>query len=82
MSAIMMASFYFGLNHFAYFLNPVSQNYPFWFPFLWFLQTFIVGIILGIFIVKKRWIFPVILAHALNNIVSAHAVWSYLQGKF
>ncbi|MGV9174037.1 MAG: CPBP family intramembrane glutamic endopeptidase, partial [Promethearchaeia archaeon] len=80
-SAVIISSLYFGLMHFAYYLNPLSQNYPFWFPFIWFLQTFVVGIILSLFIINKRWLFPVIIAHSLNNFVSAHAIWSYLQGN-
>lgn len=81
MSAIIIASLYFGLMHFAYYLNPVSRNYPFWFPFIWFLQTFLVAILLSIIVLKKKNLFPVIFAHALNNIISAHAVWNYLQGN-
>jgi len=81
MSAVMIASLYFGFMHFLYFLNPASKDYPIWFPFIWFLQTLIVGIMLSIFIIKKKRLFPVIFAHALNNIISAHAVWNYLQGN-
>ena len=80
-SAVTIASLYFGLMHFAYFLTPVSRNYPSWFPFIWFLQTFLVAIILSILVLKKKSLFPVIFAHALNNIISAHAVWNYLQGN-
>jgi len=81
MSAVVISSLYFGLMHFAYFFNPISRNYPIWFPFVWFLQTFLVAIMLGIFIIKKKRLFPVIFAHAVNNIISAHAVWNYLQGN-
>ena len=81
MSAVMISSLYFGLMHFAYYLNPVSRNYPFWFPFIWFLQTFLVAILLSILVLRKKSLFPVIFAHALNNIISAHAVWNYLQGN-
>jgi len=81
MSAVVISSLYFGLMHFAYYLNPISKDYPTWFPFIWFLQTFIVGIMLGIVILKKKRLFPIIFAHALNNIISAHAVWNYLQGN-
>ncbi|MBD3197040.1 MAG: CPBP family intramembrane metalloprotease [Candidatus Lokiarchaeota archaeon] len=76
-SAVITSSFYFGLGHFAYFFDPISINYPFWFPFIWFLQTFIVGIILSLFVLRKKWLFPVIFAHALNNIISAHTLWNY-----
>ena len=80
MSAVMISSLYFGLGHFAYFLNPISQFFPYWFPFVWFAQAFFVGIILALLILRKKWIFPAILAHTLNNIVAAHAFCSFLQG--
>jgi hypothetical protein len=32
-------------------------------------------------IIRKRWIFPGIFAHALNNIITVHAIWSYLKGN-
>ncbi|MHA1885074.1 MAG: CPBP family intramembrane glutamic endopeptidase [Promethearchaeota archaeon] len=81
MSAVMISSLYWGLGHFAYFLDPISRTYPVWFPIIWFIQALIIGIILGLFILRKKWIFPVILAHTLNNIVSAHTVWGFLQGN-
>jgi len=77
MSAVMISALYFGFGHFAYFLDPISRLYPIWYPFIWFLQAFIIGIVLSLFVLKKKWIFPVIIAHTLNNIVSAHAIWSF-----
>lgn len=81
LSAVIISAFYFGLMHFAYIFNPISMNYPFWFPIIWFSQALLVGIILAFFMIKKKWILPLIMAHALNNIISAHAVWNYLQGN-
>ncbi len=77
MSAVMISALYFGFGHFAYFLNPISRFYPIWFPIIWFLQAFIIGIVLSLFVLRKKWIFPVIIAHSLNNIISAHAIWSF-----
>ncbi|MBN1801199.1 MAG: CPBP family intramembrane metalloprotease [Candidatus Lokiarchaeota archaeon] len=79
-SAVLISSIYFGLGHFTYLLNPLSSNYPIWFPFIWFVETFGIGVILALFIIKKKWIFPVIFAHALNNIISAFSIWYCLQG--
>lgn len=81
MSAVLISSLYFGIMHFAYYLNPMSRNYPIWWPLFWSLQTFIVAIMLSILVLKKKSLFPAILAHAANNIISAHAVWNYLQGN-
>jgi len=80
MSAVIISSLYFGLGHFAYFLNPISQFYPYWFPFVWFSQAFFIGIILALLVLRKKWIFPAIIAHALNNFVAAHAFWGFIRG--
>ena len=79
MSAVIISALYFGLGHFAYFLDPISRWYPNWYPFIWFLQAFIIGIILSLMVLRRKWLFPTIIAHTLNNIISAHAVWSSLQ---
>jgi len=75
MSAVMISSFYFGLGHLAYLLLPIRGDYPVWFPIIWFVQAFFVGIILGIFFVKRKWLFPLIFSHGLNNIISANTLW-------
>jgi len=72
MSAVIMTSFFFGLGHFSYILTIPSSGLPIIFPIIWFLQTFLVGIILAMLVLRRRWIFPVIFAHAVNNIISAH----------
>jgi len=80
MSAVIISSLYFGLGHFAYFLNPISQFYPYWFPILWFIESLVIGVILALLVLRKKWLFPAIIAHTLNNIVAAHSIWSFIQG--
>ncbi|MFX1238723.1 MAG: CPBP family intramembrane glutamic endopeptidase [Promethearchaeota archaeon] len=81
MSAVLISSIFFGLGHFFHILDPVSANYPIWYHFLWFIETFITSIVLAMFIIKKKWLIPVIFAHALNNIISIYSVWFYMQGN-
>jgi membrane protease YdiL (CAAX protease family) len=81
MSAVMISAFFFGLGHFAYILYPTSTPVSIIFPLFWFAGSFFVGIILGMIMIRKRWIFPGIFAHALNNIITVHAIWSYLKGN-
>ncbi len=76
MSAVIISSLYFGLGHFAYMLEFISL-----YPVLWFFQAFIIGIILSLVVLRKKWILPVIIAHALNNIVATHTIWSFWQGN-
>ncbi|TFF87196.1 MAG: CPBP family intramembrane metalloprotease [Promethearchaeota archaeon] len=79
MSAVIISSFYFGLAHFAYILQPITFQYSILFPIIWFLQTFFVGIVLALFTLRKLWLFPVFFAHACNNIISAHTLWVWNQ---
>ncbi|MHA2120076.1 MAG: CPBP family intramembrane glutamic endopeptidase [Promethearchaeota archaeon] len=81
MSAVMISSLYWAFGHFAYFLDPVSRFYPVWFPLVWFIQALIIGLVLALFVLRKKWILPVIIAHTLNNIISAHTVWGFWQGN-
>ncbi len=81
LSAVMISALYWGLGHLAYILDPLSRSYPIWYPFIWFLQAFVIGIILSLVVLRRKWLFPVIMAHTINNIISAHVVWSYWQGS-
>ena len=81
MSAVILPSFFFGLGHFGYIFTRPSPGFPIIFPIIWFLQTFFVGIILAMVVLRKHWIFPAIFAHTLNNVISAHAIWNYINGK-
>lgn len=81
MSAIIISSVFFGMGHFAYIFNPITPEFPIYFPFIWCAEAILIGIILSMLIMRRRWIFPVIFAHAVNNIISAHTIWNYLQGN-
>jgi len=81
MSAVIITSFFFGLGHFSYILTIPSSGLPIIFPIIWFLQTFLVGIILAMLVLRRHWIFPVIFAHAVNNIISAHSIWNFIHGN-
>jgi len=80
MSAVIITSFFFGLGHFAYILSPSSAGLPIIYPIIWFLQTFLVGIILSMIVLRRHWIFPVIFAHTFNNIITSHSIWNYING--
>lgn len=81
MSAVIMTSFFFGLGHFGYIFTKPSIGLPIIFPIIFFFQTFLVGIILAMLVLRRRWIFPVIFAHAVNNIISAHSIWNFIHGN-
>jgi len=79
MSAVILPSFFFGLGHFRYILSGPVVGFPIIFPIIWFLQTFLVGIVLAMVVVRKHWIFPVIFAHTLNNVISSFSIWNHIN---
>ena len=81
MSAVIITSFFFGLLHFDIVLLRPSLGLPVIFSIIWFLQTFFVGIILAMVVLRKHWIFPAIFAHTLNNVISSHSIWNYINGQ-
>jgi len=81
MSAVIISSFFFGLGHFSYIFTRPSPGLPIIFPLIWFLQAFLVGIILSMVVQRRHWIFPAIFAHTLNNVISSFSIWNYINGN-
>ena len=79
-SAVIITSLYLGFSELFFYFELIHLYYPPWFPFIWFFKSFIVGIILSLFVLRKNWLFPLILANLLNNILLTHVLWSYLHG--
>jgi len=80
-SAALISAYYFGFMEFTIFLNPLSHLFPFWFPLIRFLSSFLIGLILSLTVIRRKWLLPVIFAHAINNILLAHIYWNLLQGN-
>ncbi|MBN2154760.1 MAG: CPBP family intramembrane metalloprotease [Candidatus Lokiarchaeota archaeon] len=81
-SSILISSLYFGLSHFAYLFtseNLVIDILP---AIVWSLGGFLVGSISATFLLKNRMIWPIILAHTLNNVISSSALWLYSTQNF
>jgi len=81
MPAVIITSFFFGLGHFSYIFVLPSIDLPIIFPIIWFLQAFFIGIILAMLVSRRHWIFPLIFAHAVNNIITAHSIWNFIHGN-
>jgi len=81
LSAVFITSLFLGFSQFIFYLEPLRLFYPSWFPLIWFFKSFITGIILSLFVLRKNWLFPVIFANALNNIILTHLSWFYLPSS-
>jgi membrane protease YdiL (CAAX protease family) len=76
-SSVFLFSFSFAMSHFAYLLisdNLLRDLIP---ALTWGISAFIIGLAMGTFYIKKRYIIPLILAHAINNIISATTLWAH-----
>ncbi len=79
-SAVVISSIFFGFSHLGYLVYGLMDGtvilaqdlLP---AMLWTLGAFFVGSVSAVFIIKKRIIWPIILAHALNNVISSSVLW-------
>ncbi len=74
-STVVITSMFFALSHFTYVFystQPLLDLLP---AFIWTLGAFLVGSVSAVFILKTKMIWPVILAHSVNNIISSSVIW-------
>jgi hypothetical protein len=78
-SSIVISSLFFAMSHFSYYVRlPISQLLPNIIPALiWSIASFIVGSVSAVFILKHRMLWPIIIAHMFNNIISGTVLWLY-----
>jgi len=79
-TAYLFSAIYFGLAHFNYIFSSGSENYSSFFPIYWGLSATIIGLAAGLVFIKKKMIWPLILSHWANNIVSSIAVRNHVAG--
>ena len=80
-TALLYSTAIFGLGHFAYIFSPIGPSYPLYYPIIWGLSAVYVGIIAGYVFLRNRTIWPLIIAHLVNNVVSATVLRDYLAGN-
>lgn len=81
-SSVVITSMYFGLSHFGYLINRLYEgtfklSQDLHSTVIWTFGAFLVGSVSAVFILKKRMIWPIILAHFLNNVISITVLWLY-----
>ena len=82
-TAFVFSAILFGLAHFEWFLSSGSTNIPVGFFILWGLNALIVGFVSATFFTTTKQIWPLIIAHWGNNIVSTLVIRNYaLRNSF
>jgi membrane protease YdiL (CAAX protease family) len=76
-SAMVISAIFFGLSHFSYWFNDMTQ--PVYYPVWWGASGLFVGVMLSFYLRTTGRILPMILAHWWNNVVSTIAVWMFFS---
>ena len=71
----------FGLAHLSYIFSPAAADTSLFFPIWWGLNALIIGLISGYYFIKYHRLWPLILAHWINNLISALVLRNYLLGR-
>lgn len=79
-SAVLISAYFYGFLSLLYYLGPVISGISFWFPIVWFFGLFFIGLILSLTTIRRKWLFPSIFAHTINNIIMVSIVWYFLNG--
>ena len=69
-TTFIYSAFLFGLAHFSYILK-LEEGDTIFFPIWWFLNGLIIGITSAYFYLTKKQLWPLIIAHWTNNVISA-----------
>jgi membrane protease YdiL (CAAX protease family) len=77
-SAVMISTFYF--TFLEVFLNPVIYSFSNFFGVTLFIKSFIVGLVLSLTIIRRKWLFPLIIAKTFDSVISSVIIWEFLRG--
>jgi membrane protease YdiL (CAAX protease family) len=70
-TTFIYSAFLFGLAHFSYIFTTIQDGSSFFFPFWWGFNATIIGITSAYFYISKKQLWPIIIAHWTNNVISA-----------
>jgi len=79
-SAVLISAYVYGFLSILYYLNPISSNFSFWFPIVWFFALFLIGLTLSLTTIRRKWLFPPIFAHSISNVIMISLIWYFLNG--
>ena len=77
-SAVMISTFCFAFVEI--FINPLFFIVSPYFIVLWFIKSFIIGLVFSLTIIRRKWILPLIIAKTFDSILSSVIVWDFLRG--
>ena len=79
-SAAFISAYSYAFLSLLYYLSPAGISTFNWFPLIWLIVSFIMGLILSLLTLRKKWLFPAIFAHSISNIFMISLIWCFLNG--
>ena len=76
-SAVMISAFSF--TFIELFLNPNIFTVSYY-GVLMFIKSFVVALVLSLTIIRRKWLFPLIIAKTLDSVITSVIMWDYLRG--
>ncbi len=74
------SAFLFGLAHFAYIIPALINGTSIFYPTWWFLNATVIGITSAYYYITKKQLWPLIIAHWTNNVISAIIIRQNMDG--
>ncbi|MFX1236827.1 MAG: type II CAAX prenyl endopeptidase Rce1 family protein, partial [Promethearchaeota archaeon] len=79
-SAVLISAYSYAFLSLYFFVNSSDFIFSPWFPLVWFFPLFIIGLILSLITLRKKWLFPAIFSHSLSNILMFIMIWCFSNG--
>jgi membrane protease YdiL (CAAX protease family) len=79
-SAVFISAYSYAFLSLLYYLSPAGISAFNWFPLIWFISSFTIGLILSLLTLRKKWLFPAIFAHSISNVIMISMIWCFLNG--
>ena len=76
-SAVLISAYSYAFLSLIFYLDPVSSLGYNFFPIIWFVALFLIGLILSLTTIRRKWLFPAIFAHAMSNILMVSMIWFF-----
>lgn len=77
-SAVMISTFSFTFVEVLIYTPFFTVSY--YFGVIWFIKSFIIGLVLSLTMIRRKWLFPLIFAKTINSVISSVIIWEFLQG--
>jgi len=77
-SAVMISTFSFTFVEVLFYTPFFTVSY--YFGVIWFIKSFIIGLVLSLTMIRRKWLFPLIFAKTINSVISSVIIWEFLQG--